>query len=218
MREEILRLVEENKDLIYKIASKYSYYYEIEDLFQVGVIGLINAYRKYNARSPTKFSTFAYTYIFGEIIKYIKNDRNIRLSSDYFKIYKLYINAKDSLAQTLGRTPSLKEISEFMEIEEQLLANIISSSEFTLSLEASLGEETSLENLTGYDEREEVDNKVIINESISSLEETERKIIDLRYYKDYSQSETAKILGMSQAQVSRKENFALKMIKRDIAA
>lgn len=217
MREDILNLINENKRLIYSIASKYNYY-DIEDLFQVGVIGLINAYKNYDKTSSIKFSSFAYKYILGEIIKFIRNDRNIRLSSDYFKIYKLYINAKEVLMQKYGRSPSVGEISLFMEIDENELVNIINASEFTLSLESSLEDDYALLNTLGYDEREEMERKTIIEESINKLEEFDKKIIDLRYYKDYSQSETAAILGVSQAKVSRKESYALKLMKKNIVA
>lgn len=222
MNEEILILVNENKNLIYKIAHdvKYrsKYLYDIEDLFQVGVIGLIKAYKKYNVRSPTKFSSFAYFDIFGEIYKYVQNDRNIRSSSECLKIYKSYLVSMDSLTQTLKRPPSFSEICTFMEINESELAFIICSCEYTLSLESTVDSETTLETFTGYDEREEVENRFIIKESINALNETERKIIDLRYYKGYSQSETAQMMSMSQAQISRKEGVALQMIKRNIAA
>ena len=224
MNDRFLQLINENKNMIYKIAheikTKYSkYYYDIDDLFQVGVIGLRKADIKYDARSPTKFSSFAYFYIFGEIYKYVVNDRNIRLSSEYLKIYKAYLFTTDSLTQALKRPPSFFEISEFMEMDPSELACIVTACEYTLSPKFTVEESNAaLENIAGYDEREEVDNRIIINDSIKALNETEQKIIELRYYRDYSQSETAKIMGMSQAQISRKEGKALQMMKRNIAA
>ena len=217
MKQEVLNLINENKNLIYKIASRFSSYYDIEDLFQVGVIGIIEAYKKYDKNSNVKFSTYAYKYIFGEIMKYINNDRNIRISSDYFKIYKSYLQAKEALSQTFGRSPSVGEISLFMEIDEKLLNDVISASEFTLSLDSEIDESISLENICGVDQREEVIDSISLEESIKELPEEEQKIIDLRYYQDYSQGQTAKILGISQAKVSRKESYALKLIKRNIA-
>ena len=217
MKQEVLNLINENKNLIYKIASRFSSYYDIEDLFQVGVIGIIEAYKKYDKNSNVKFSTYAYKYIFGEIMKYINNDRNIRISSDYFKIYKSYLQAKEALSQTFGRSPSVGEISLFMEIDEKLLNDVISASEFTLSLDSEIDDSISLENICGVDQREEVIDSISLEESIKELPEEEQKIIDLRYYQDYSQGQTAKILGISQAKVSRKESYALKLIKRNIA-
>ena len=217
MKQEVLNLINENKNLIYKIASRFSSYYDIEDLFQVGVIGIIEAHKKYDKNSNVKFSTYAYKYIFGEIMKYINNDRNIRISSDYFKIYKSYLQAKEALSQTFGRSPSVGEISLFMEIDEKLLNDVISASEFTLSLDSEIDDSISLENICGVDQREEVIDSISLEESIKELPEEEQKIIDLRYYQDYSQGQTAKILGISQAKVSRKESYALKLIKRNIA-
>lgn len=215
-------LTPENKKLVYKVAYdiKYrtKYLYDIEDLYQVGIIGLIKAYKKYNVRSPTKFTSFAYFDIFGEIYKYVKNDRNIRPSSENLRIYKSYLASVDSLAQNLKRPPSFSETASFMEINETDLAFIICSCEFDIRLENTIDIDTSIESFIGYDEREEVENRFIISESIKSLSEIEAKIIKLRYYDGYSQSETAKILNMSQPQISRKEDAALQMIKRNIAA
>lgn len=93
----------ETKDMIYKICYKYSKYYSVEDLFQVGVIGLMKAKRNFNSNMNTKFTTYAYNYILGEIIEFIKNDRTIKVSSDTLKLYKAYEKSKDFLTNEIGR-------------------------------------------------------------------------------------------------------------------
>lgn len=219
MNREIEMLIEENKNLIYKIASKYSYYYNIEDLFQVGVIGLIKAYKNYKMDSTSKFSTYAYKYIFGEIIEFIKNDRAMKVSDDAMKIYKSYEKAKEFLTNKLNREVSLIEVASFMNIDPLYLENTISSCEFTVSLDAKIAEDDfSLENVVGEDKRELLDDLIDLRNELDSLDENDRKLIELRYFKDYTQSETASALGMSQVQVSRSESAILKRIKTKIAA
>ncbi len=219
MNREIEMLIDENKNLIYKIASKYSYYYNMEDLFQVGVIGLIKAYKNYKMDSTCKFTTYAYKYIFGEIIEFIKNDRTMKVSEDAIKIYKSYEKSKEFLTNKLNREVSLLEVASFMNIDPVYLENTISSCEFTVSLDASMNEDDfSLENVVGEDKRELLDDLIDLRNELEMLNENDRKLIELRYFKDYTQSETARTLGMSQVQVSRSESAILKRIKTKIAA
>lgn len=210
-------LIIENKNFIYKIASKYSRYYNIEDLFQVGVIGFIKAYKNYK-NSGAKFTTYAHKYVLGEIIEFIKNDRTMKISDDYLKIYKSYEKVSDYLTNELNRIPTLEEISKFMNIDINLLNEVIIKSEFVISLDASLNEDNfTLENIVGCDKTQVIDNLIDLKNELSKLSKEERRLIELRYMKDYTQSETADILGISQVQVSRSESKVLKKIKTNIA-
>ena len=116
MTEEMTTLVKQYERLIYKIASKFSPKYPIEDLFQVGVIGLINAKKNYKSNQGTKFTTYAYQYVLGEMLDFIKKDRTIKVSKDSLKIYKLYEQAKETLAQRKKQIPTFSEICEFLEL------------------------------------------------------------------------------------------------------
>ena len=107
----------EYEKLIYKMISKYKNF-DQEDLYQVGSIGIIKAYKKYREDSNAKFSTYAYKYVLGEIIDFIRKDRNIIVSKEYMSIYKKYINIRELLFTKYEREPSFSEISSFMEISE----------------------------------------------------------------------------------------------------
>lgn len=219
MREEVEKIILKNKNLIYKIASKYNGYYPMEDLFQVGVIGIIKAYNNYNKSSNAEFSTYAYKYILGEIIKFISNDRTIKVNPEIVKIYKCYEKTKDYLTNKFSRIPTFEEICKFMGLDKQIVKDAIEKSEFAVSLDSKLGDDDfTLESILGNDTREEIDNNIDLKNELDSLKEEERKLIELRYFKDYTQSETAKILGFSQVQVSRCESKILKKIKTNIAA
>lgn len=218
MTEEMTTLVKQYERLIYKIASKFSPKYPIEDLFQVGVIGLINAKKNYKSNQGTKFTTYAYQYVLGEMLDFIKKDRTIKVSKDSLKIYKLYEQAKETLAQRKKQIPTFSEICEFLELDEETVYDAIKMSEYVLSTDSPLREDenTTFIETCGEDRRETIDSLLDLKIELMNLPEFERKLVDLRYFKDYTQSETASILGMSQVQVSRSEKHVLAKIKKNI--
>lgn len=218
MKEEVEKIIEDNKNLIYKIASKYSYYYNIEDLFQVGTIGLIKAYKNYKMNCNVLFSTYAYKYILGEIVSYIKNDRNIKVNEDIIKIYKSYEKSKDFLTNEYMRCPSHEEICSFMNIDVDYMTNVIEMCAFTVSLDDELKEDYTLSNIIGVDNSNNIDYLIDLKSELEKLSENEREIIKLRYFKDYTQSEVAKHLNLSQVKVSRDETKVLKKIREKIAS
>ena len=202
--------------MIYKIASMYKENYDIEDLYQVGVIGILKANRKYRKESNAKFSTYAYKYILGEILEFIRNDRNIKVSSDDLKLFKAYQKAKEFLTQKMNRIPSFKEISLFLEIPENSLYQCLANCEFTISLDEKIDEEKEFYDVIGSDEIDNKEDLIMLREEIEKLNEFDKKILNLRIYKDYTQNETAKALGISQVQVSRYENNIYSRIKNNM--
>lgn len=205
------KLIKECEGLIYKIASKYSIYYSIEDLYQVGSIGVIKAYKNYKEDSSVKFSTYAYKYILGEIIEFIRCDRNIKVSEEYMSLYKKYSEIKRLLTSKLDRVPSFSEICSFMNIDECILLNVIETISFTKSTEEDNYD-------YGNDKREEIDNKILLDSELDMLDSFDRNLIEYRYYQGYTQSETASMLGISQVKVSRQEKLILSKMKSNICA
>ena len=208
---EYLTLIKESEGLIYKIANKYSMYYNIEDLYQVGSIGVIKAYKNYKRDTSVKFSTYAYKYILGEIVEFIRCDRNIKVSDEYMSLYKKYLSIKSILTSKLEREPSFSEICSFMEIDEGVLLNVIETISFTKSTDDSDYD-------YGNDKREEIDNKILLENELSSMDDFDRNLIEYRYYQGYTQSETADVLGVSQVKVSRQEKLILSRMKSNICA
>lgn len=204
-------VIEECNGLIYSIAKKYSNNYNIEDLYQVGCIGVMKAYENFKKNLNVKFSTYAYKYIMGEMLEYIRNDRNIKVSSDYYDIYKRYTKVKSILQNRYLREPTFKEIADFLELDESYLVSVIERTAFTKSYEY----ETSA--VDNYSTDENLINKLMLDEEIDSLEEPSRSIIKYRYFFGLSQQETAEMLKLSQAKVSRCETLALTKIKSSIA-
>ena len=217
MKKEIWKLIEENKKMIYKIAYNYSNGTNIDDLFQVGSIGIINAYKNYKNSFNTKFSTYAYSYILGEITNYLKNDKLLKMNGENSKIYKLYEKARDYLISSKGYNPTMKEIADFMEISEYDLSNAINNNMEIISIDKEIKDELYLHDVIGEDNRDDIDIKIDLSSAINELSDEDKKLINYRYYQDYTQSETADLMGMSQVQVSRKEGKILSRIKKEFA-
>ena len=207
-------MIKENSWLIYKVARTYSEYYNMDDLFQVGSIGLIKAYKNYKKDSNIKFSTFAYKYVLGEIIRYIKSDRNIVVSDEYMSLYKKYEKVKSLLTAKYNREVSFCEICKFMEIDEQRLLSVIESVMFTKSID----EEGLVNYEFGYDDRDDIFNKMLLESEIENLEPFDKSIIDYRYYQGFTQSQTAEALNTSQVKVSRREKIILQRMKQSISS
>lgn len=205
-------LIENYDKLIKKIASSF-YNASYEDLYQVGYIGLLKALRNYKNNKNAKFSSYAYSWIYGEMYDFVNNDRPIKISSNYLKLYKKIIKTRDILTQKNGKVPNNSEIAFALDINEDLLSETLLSVEKVLSIEAN--EEFNL--LDKVTKKEEpIENKILIKDSLKHLEDIEKDIIKYRYFEDKTQSETAKALNMSQVKVSRYEQKSLKKLKKYI--
>ncbi len=202
-------IIKANEHLIYKIASRFNGV-DKDDLYQVGVIGLLNALKNYSKSSNAKFSTYAYDYIFGEMYKLASENRNIKMSKDALKLYKKIEQARYYLAQKMGSMPSDSDLALFLEIDENTISQIVASSKSILSLDCSPLEDTdSLYEVIPERESLSLTDKIAVDDSFQVLSDDEKKIINYRYYQDYTQSETAKILGMTQVMVSRYEKKSI---------
>ncbi len=203
---ELETIIKLHEKLIYKIASKF-YDAPIEDLYQAGIIGLIKAYQNFVDNGTTKFTTYAYNYIYGEMYEFVNNHRSIRLNKNVLKLYKQIEKTKYLLAQKNGTIPSSQEIAAFLGIDELTIYQIYSITNSIMSLE---GEEEHPIYDTLTNPKDDIDsNSIDLKDSIRTLSPAEQSIIDYRYFKDYTQSETAQILGMSQVTVSRYEKKSL---------
>ena len=198
------------ENLVRSIISKYTYYGDYEDLYQVGMMGLVKACKNYK-ESTAKFSTYAYTYIYGEIYTYINNQRGIKLARENYSLYKKITEAQNVLRQKLMKEPSTYELSSFLELDYRLVENIIASMQNIDSLERAItnnDKDVLLSDMVR-------DNKDYYNEEINSLPEPWKEVIKLRYYEDKTQNEVAQILGMNQVEISRGESKVLKKIRNN---
>jgi len=220
MKREILEEAIINNDkLIYSIISKYQNYYDIDDLYQIAVMGMIKASKNYKEGGNTKFTTYAYTYMLGEVYHYVNNNKQIKLSSEYLQISKKINETRTILTQRLMKVPSNLELSIFLEIDEQIIDNIDMLTAEIDSLDRIISEDGK--NLllldTVKDEKQNIDLDVMMLKSeIEKLSNDEKKLLNERYFLDKTQKETAQILGINQVQVSRNEKKILKKLKNNL--
>lgn len=203
-------------NLIYMIINRFFKGYDIEDLYQVGVIGVIKAYKNYKDNKNVKFSTYAYKYIYGEIYTYVNNNKAFKTSKDLITLYKKICEAKNILSQKLMKEPSILELSIFLEMDERIINNTLIAMDRIDSLDKVLFE--GEKNIMIYDTIR--DNKdyynldyIVLTDEINNLPSPDREIIYLRYYEDRTQNEVAKMLGLNQVGVSRIESKTLKKIR-----
>lgn len=196
------------ENLVYKTAQKF-YGADREDLVQAGFLGLAKAYKNFNPELGAKFSTYAYGYIYGEMYEAANGNRPIKLRKEHLKIYKSVVKAKELLTQKYGRDVSYEEAAEFLHIDSSTFYDILNS------LNASISIDSVELNLS---KRENLDDLILLRESLSQLSPLEKEVIERRYVEDLSQDETAKTLGLSQVKVSRIEKRSKEKMKNFVAS
>ena len=215
--ENITEIILENEGLIYKIINKYRNYFEIDDLYQVAVIGLIKASKKYSSQYGAKFTSYAYPFILGEVIKYVNEFRNIKISKDMVRLHSKILKAIEVLSQKLMKTPSNYELSLFLEVEESVIEEVLMANSSVDSLDRLINQDDkdfALYNKFGYCDQS-IENYPLIAE-LEKLSPVDNAIIHARYYENMSQSETGESLGMYQVEVSRREKKILSKLKESI--
>lgn len=210
MNTDINVLIKENEKLIYSIITKYSYYFDIDDLYQVSIIGLINAYKNYKDNKNTKFSTYAYFYILGEVKNFIRESNYFKVSKDLVKLNTLIDKTSSYLEQKLQKTPTLEEISLYLKIDYKLLEE---AKDITNLLESLDNDEISLYNFIGYNDKDINDEKLDLKNEIENLSLFEKSIIKNRYEIGLTQSETSKVMNINQTKVSRTEKEILNKLR-----
>ena len=212
-------IIIENEGIIYKIINKYRNYFELEDLYQVAVMGIIKASKTYNSEYGAKFTSYAYPFILGEVIKYINEYRNIKISKDTSKLYTKILKGMEVLSQRLMKIPSTYELSLFLEIDEKIIEEVLIANYTVESLDRIISEDDKnleLYNKFGYCDYS-IENYPLISE-LEKLPPIEKAIIQARYYENMSQSETGQTLGMYQVEISRREKKILAKLRDNITA
>lgn len=211
------QIIIENQNLIYYVANFFKNYSYKDDLYQAGRLGMLKAYEKYDSNMGCKFTTYAYPYILGEMKKLVREDKGIKISRDISKLNLKIEKAYALLSQKLMKTPSITEISSFLEIPEYYVSEAILSLNKIKSIDEPInneGKDLTLQDIIG--ESENIDDLILLKDSLKKLNDEERFIIDSRYSEDCTQEEIANKLGISQVQVSRKEKKVLEKLKYQI--
>ncbi|WP_188206067.1 RNA polymerase sporulation sigma factor SigF [Alkalibacillus aidingensis] len=207
------KIVENNTRLVWSVVQRFlNRGYEADDLFQIGCIGLIKSIDKFDLSYDVRFSTYAVPMIIGEIQRFIRDDGTIKVSRSLKELNHKIRAKKDELTKSLGRSPSIIELSEALEIPKEELIMAIEANQGTHSIHETVYENEG-DPITLMDQIADKDTRwfdhIALKEAIQKLDKRERLIIYLRYYKDQTQSEVAKRLNISQVQVSRLEKSIL---------
>lgn len=216
MEQDLTNLIMENQNLIYSIIHYFEGYGNKEDLFQVGAMGLIKAYKKYDPSMGTKFTTYAYPYILGEMKKLITEDKEIKINRDLSRLSTKIEKASILLTQQLMREPYIYELADFLELPEKTILEAMQSRGKVQSIDEPInqeGKEITLHDTIGQIEHLSLDTLIALKSELENLTPFERELIERRYINNLTQSETANILGMSQVQVSRKEQKVLTKLR-----
>lgn len=217
------QLVGDNKGLIWNIVMRFrGRGYEIEDLYQIGCMGFIKAIKRFDTSFDVKLSTYTVPYILGEIKRHLRDDGPIKVSRS---IKELSIKIRDIKEEYLikqGKEITIKELEEILNVEKEEIALAIEALNPVESIynpiyqekdkEISLIDKLSL----NIDEATNIVNKITIKNEIKKLDQREQEIIMLRYYKEKTQTQVAKILGITQVQVSRLEKKILNTLKHNL--
>ena len=218
------KMVEENMGLVYSIVRRFSGRgYETEDLTQIGAIGLIKAVKKFNPEFNVQFSTYAVPMITGEIKRFLRDDGAVKISRSLKENAMKGWRSEEILRRKLNREPTIKEISEECGIDAESLIEAFEAAAPPESIYESVydnGEKEIhlLDVIAGGEIEDSVINKVMIDDILSRLSPREREIILLRYFRGKTQSEIAKIIGVSQVQISRIEKKAIERIRESVKA
>lgn len=213
-------LTEKNMGLVHSIARRFQNRgAEIEDLIQIGCIGLLKAIDKFDLSYEVKFSTYAVPMITGEIKRFLRDDGMVKVSRSLKEeAGKAYI-IREELFMKTGKEPSMEEIANRLSISKEELIMAMESSVQVESLQKTIyqsdGNDIALEDKVPYekDEQEEVLDRILLEDILGSLNAKERELIYLRFFKEKTQTSVAKKLGMSQVQVSRLEKKILKSLR-----
>ena len=210
------QMVEENAGLIWSIVRRFfGRGVEPEDLYQLGCLGFLKAIDGFDMEFGTQFSTYAVPKIAGEIRRFLRDDGTIKVSRTIKEQAQAIKNVRTKLTGELGRDPTVSEVSEATGFSIEEIAVIETAMVPADSLQRPTGEGgCSLEQLLPG---EGIENKIIesvsLRDAISHLEPRQRAVIDMRYFRSMTQEKTAKVLGVSQVQVSRIERKALEQLR-----
>ena len=217
------RLIKDNNGLIWSIVKRFrNRGYEIDDLYQIAAMGFMKAIKKFDTSFDVRLSTYAVPYILGEIRRYIQTEGPIKISRSIKDLgYKISELQKEYIRE--GKELTIEEMAKELGVEKEEIVAAMESKMPINSIheeESNDGDGISIEDKisTGIDEQNMIINKVAIMELLEKLDDKEKQVILLRYYRGKTQTEVSKIMNVNQVQVSRIERRALDIMRRRLGS
>lgn len=215
------QVIKENMPLVYSIVKRFAGRgYDVEDLSQIGAIGLIKAVDNFNLNYDVKFSTYAVPVISGEIKRFLRDDGMVKVSRTLKENGIRVRRAAESLAGRLGREATLEELSAATELGREEIVMALEAGNEVESLHKTVFQKEGSEIFlmdripSEKNESEAVVNQLLLEQLLGELDEKERRLIELRYFEEKTQTQTAQMLEMSQVQVSRLEKRILGSMRK----
>lgn len=216
-REASQQMVVENSGLIWSVARRYfGRGVDADDLYQLGCLGFIKAISGFDPAYGTQFSTYAVPKIAGEIRRFLRDDGTVKVSRGLKERAIAVRTARDRLTASLGREPALSELAQELGMEPEEVAMCEVATGTAESINQENGQEGfTLESVLSTGSMEDtLVERIALNEAIEGLQQREKAVIRLRYFKGLTQDRTARVLGVSQVQVSRIERKALENLRK----
>ena len=210
----------ENNGLIWSIVRRYyGRGVEPDDLYQLGCLGFLKAIQGFDFSYGTCFSTYAVPKIAGEIRRFLRDDGSVKVGRAIREQAQTLYSKREQLRHDLGREPALSELAEATGISVEEIARVELATDSPESLQRETAEGLTLEGMLGTDAPEEgLVERIALREAIDQLPEKERMTILLRYFKGLTQERTARVLGVSQVQISRLERRGLARLRESFEA
>ena len=210
--------IAKNVGLVHACCSKFKGKgIEYEDMYQAGCMGLIKAANGFDESRGLMFSTYAVPVILGEIKRMFRDGGSVKVGRTLKELSLKVTRENERLAKKLGREPTVAEIAESLSVTVESVTEALCAAQPTLSLTCENEDGTSEFDIAVDGCDEELIEHISLKEVINTLPNNDRQIIYLRYYKSQTQSETAKQLGMTQVQVSRREKVILTKMRQMLA-
>ncbi len=214
------QLVEENSGLIWSVARRFmGRGTEADDLYQLGSVGFLKAVEGFDLGYGTQFSTYAVPKIAGEIRRFLRDDGAVKVSRSLKEQAATIRSVRNRLTTALGREPTIAEISRQTGFSPEEIALAETATAATESIQRESGEEGfSLESiLTDTESEEKMVEKIALRQAVEALPDREKSVIQLRYFHCLTQQRVAKVMGVSQVQVSRIEKKAIVQLRELMA-
>lgn len=217
---ELDEVIKQNSNLVYGICSKYQGYNDKEDLHQVGMIGLINAYKNFDSKKDVKFSTYAFPYVVGEVSKYVRENKAVKVSRDLVRLGRKINEYIAKHLQVRGYEPTTKDIALMLDVGENKIISALDACKKAKSLDEEIndnGKTITLLDVTPAKEKISKEQMLDLKEAFKYLSHEEQMLVINRYFKDLTQSEVAKLMNVNQVYVSRMEKKVLTKMKKKMS-
>jgi len=214
-------LINNNNGLIWSIVKRFKDRgYDLEDLYQIAVVGFIKSIKKFDTDYEVKLSTYAVPYILGEIKRYIQTEGPIKISRSIKELlYKISEVQKEYLKK--GQEATIEEIAKEIGVDKEDIVIALESNKPVNSIYEEKNDDEGLATIdrvsTGLDEQTMITNKIVLTDLINNLKDKEKQIVLMRYFRGKTQNEVAAEMNMSQVQVSRIERRVLDTMKKKLA-